>query len=87
MTSDTKGAARSKDETYPRHCVCVFRIGSLLWMYNPAFDPASMPSQQRIGQITKIGNGALWTYCTKHKILIGKMHITGVADSQERCMS
>jgi len=88
MTSDTKGAARSIDETYPWHCICVLRIGSVLWVYDPAFDPASMPLKQRIGQISGLMMAkALWTWFGKHGITINDMRITGAADDQDRCIS
>jgi len=54
MISDIKGAARSSDETYPWHCICVLRIGSVLWVYDPIFDPASMSLKQRIDQILRL---------------------------------
>jgi len=74
MISDTKGAARSSDETYPWHCICVLRVGSVLWVYDPAFDPAPMPLKGLI--MAK----ALWIWLGKHGITIRDMRITGAGD-------
>jgi hypothetical protein len=56
MASDTHEAARSAGENHPWHCVCVLRVGVVLWVYDPAFDPATMPLKQSIGQVS-----GLWT--------------------------
>ena len=88
MASDTHGAARSTGETYPWHCVCVLRVGAILWVYDPAFDPAAMPLKQRIGQVPRLSmTKALWTYFDKHGIIIRGMRIIGAADVEDRCVS
>jgi len=70
MTSDTKGAARSANESSSWHCICVLRDQSTLWVFDPAFDPETMPFKQRIGQITGLAMlKALWTHCDKNQIV------------------